>query len=68
MTINKSQGQSLDWVGLYIPRDVFTHGQIYVAPSRVTSKRGIKVLIQDEKNNAKETMTNVVYKEVFHNV
>ncbi|XP_058759603.1 uncharacterized protein LOC131632900 [Vicia villosa] len=26
MTINKSQGQSLDNVGLYLPRDVFTQG------------------------------------------
>ncbi|CAI8593928.1 unnamed protein product [Vicia faba] len=39
MTINKSQGNSLDWVGLYIPRDVFTHDQIYVALSRVTTKK-----------------------------
>ncbi|XP_058726918.1 uncharacterized protein LOC131598321 [Vicia villosa] len=26
MTINKLQGQSLDNVGLYLPKDVFTHG------------------------------------------
>jgi ATP-dependent DNA helicase PIF1 len=25
MTINKSQGQSLDYVGLYLPKDVFSH-------------------------------------------
>ncbi|XP_058774037.1 uncharacterized protein LOC131648280 [Vicia villosa] len=68
MTINKSQGKSLDWVGLYIPRDVFTHGQIYVALSRVTTKRGVKILIHDDKMNAKSTTTNVVYKEVFHNI
>lgn len=68
MTINKSQGQSLDWVGLYLPRDVFSHGQIYVAISRVTSKKGIKILIHDEKKIAKDTTTNVVYKEVFQNV
>ncbi|XP_058765888.1 uncharacterized protein LOC131639408 [Vicia villosa] len=68
MTINKSQGQSLDNVGLYLPRDVFTHGQIYVALSRVTRKQGIKILIHDEQNKFKETTTNVVYKEAFNNV
>lgn len=34
MTINKSQGQSLSRVGLFIPRPVFGHGQLYVAWSR----------------------------------
>lgn len=68
MTINKSQGQALDYVGLYLQRDVFSHGQIYVAISRVTSKKGIKILIHDEKNNSKSSTTNVVYKEVFHNI
>ncbi|XP_058752650.1 uncharacterized protein LOC131625837 [Vicia villosa] len=68
MTINKSQGQSLDTVGLYLPRDVFTHGQIYVAISRVTTKEGIKILVYDEHDKLKSTTTNVVYKEVFNNV
>ena len=68
MTINKSQGQSLDTVVLYLPRDVFTHGQIYVALSRVTTKQGIKILVHDDKGKFKGTTTNVVYKEVFNNI
>ena len=66
MTINKSQGQSLSKVGLYLPRPVFTHGQLYVAPSRVKSKKGLKVVISDPDGNLSNTTTNVVYKEVLY--
>ncbi|AES87915.1 PIF1 helicase [Medicago truncatula] len=39
MTINKSQGKSLDNVGLYLPRVVFSHGQLYVIMSRSRAKQ-----------------------------
>lgn len=68
MTVKKSQGQSLDTVGLYLPRDVFTHGQIYVTLSRVRTKKGIKILIHDKNDKFKSIMANVVYKEVFNNI
>ncbi|XP_058726583.1 uncharacterized protein LOC131597942 [Vicia villosa] len=68
MTINKSQGQSLDNVGLYLPKDVFSHGQLYVAISRVKSKKGLKILIHDKDREPMITTTNVVFKEVFQNI
>ncbi|XP_058759288.1 uncharacterized protein LOC131632565 [Vicia villosa] len=68
MTINKSQGQSLDNVGLYLPKDVFSHGQLYVAISRVKSKKGLKILIHDKGREPMTITTNVVFKEVFQNI
>jgi len=65
MTINKSQGQTLSRVGLYLPQPIFTYGQLYVAISRVKTKRGLKILILDEDGNATNTTKNVVYKEIF---
>jgi len=51
MTINKSQGQTLSHMGLYLPRPVFSHGQLYVALSRITSYQSIKVLIRNSNQN-----------------
>ena len=45
MTINKSQGQTFDMVGMDLRRDVFNHGQLYVALSRAKSSGKIKVRI-----------------------
>ncbi|KAF8092050.1 hypothetical protein N665_0426s0008 [Sinapis alba] len=68
ITINKSQGQSLSEVGLFLPRLVFSHGQQYVAVSRVTSKKGLKILIVNKYGKPQKKTTNVVFKEVFNNL
>ncbi|XP_071718447.1 uncharacterized protein [Rutidosis leptorrhynchoides] len=65
MTINKSQGQSLSHVGLFLERPVFSHGQLYVALSRVRSKSGLKVLIVNKDKTLGNSTKNVVYKEVL---
>jgi len=36
MTINKSQGQSVEYVGINLQTSVFSHGQLYVAFLRCT--------------------------------
>ena len=68
MTINKSQGQTLSQVGLYLEKPVFSHGQLYVAVSRVKSKKGLKVLCCDCDGLYTNKTTNVVYKEVLHKI
>ena len=68
ITINKSQGQSLKNVGVYLSSPVFSHGQLYVAISRVTSRDDLKILINDEDGQDTDVTSNVVYREVFRDV
>lgn len=81
MTINKSQGQTIPNVGVYLPEPVFSHGQLYVALSRATATANIKVLTgkhdeeeeakmnekkEEKKTSTSETYTkNIMYTEVL---
>jgi ATP-dependent DNA helicase PIF1 len=68
MTINKSQGQTLSHVGVYLKTPVFSHDQLYVAILRVTSKGGLKILIKDSDGNCTDETQNIVYHEIFSTV
>ncbi len=67
MTANKSQGQGLKRIGIYLKKRFFSHGQLYVAMSRVSSKSNIKILAKDGRFPGKEGvyMDNVVYPEIL---
>ncbi|CAI0453984.1 unnamed protein product [Linum tenue] len=68
MTINKSQGQTLDTVGVYLPKPVFSHGQLYVAVSRVRSADGLHILIDNEAEIPHNFTRNIVYEETFTDI
>ena len=66
MTINKSQGQTLETVGIYLKKPVFAHGQLYVALSRVTNRNNVHVLIEGQDADTRyDCTTNVVYPEIL---
>ncbi len=51
MTINKAQGQTLCRAGIYLPAPVFSHGQLYVACSRVGSPDQLRFLVTREDDS-----------------
>ena len=62
MTINKAQGQTIPYMGLYLPNPVFGHGQLYVALSRVQLKNNIKILIKDGHIEGRDDVyTKILY-------
>ncbi|CAM9905065.1 unnamed protein product, partial [Laminaria digitata] len=71
MTINNAQGQTLDRVGIFLGRPVFSHGQLYVAVSRATSRQNLRFMIIGDSSTQPDgspgTCTaNTVYEEVLN--
>ncbi|KAH1205331.1 hypothetical protein GmHk_16G046065 [Glycine max] len=67
ITINKSQGQTIPNVGIYLPQHVFSHGQLNVALSRGVSQVSTKILIREGKLEGEDGnfTKNVVFKEIL---
>lgn len=59
ITINKSQGQTLKTVGLNLEKPCFTHGQLYVACSRVGNPNDLFIYTPNEKTK------NIVYPSII---
>jgi len=74
MTINKSQGQTFEYVGVHLNDPVFSHGQLYVALSRSKNPSNLKVFIKQGnlqgklQNNERVFTQNIVYNEIFTNL
>jgi hypothetical protein len=64
MTINKSQGQSFEKVGVDLQAPVFSHGQFYVAVSRVCSAGGLHVLLSPDSDKTE----NIVWPELLQDL
>ena len=65
MTINKAQGQTLRYAGVWLRGDVFTHGQLYVACSRVSDEENLYFAIVKDPLRSQPTAANLVYNEVL---
>lgn len=57
MSSNKAQGQTMKIAGIDISDPCFTHEQLYVACSRVSSEKNLYIYTPGEKTN------NIVYKK-----
>ena len=71
LTINRAQGQSAIKCGILLPKNVWTHGQIYVAFSRCGNPNNVFVWAEQSQfkdydlEDGKKYVKNVVYREVI---
>ena len=67
MTINRSQGQTLSRVGLYLPAPVFAHGMLYTGTSRTPMGEDTIVMIKIGRLEGRQGLytRDVVYREVL---
>ena len=66
ITANKSQGQTYQKIGICLHHTpFFTHGQLYVALSRVGKRQNIAILLSQSAGDAGSRTSNVVYQQVL---
>lgn len=65
MTVHKAQGLNFTNVGLALSQPVFSHGQLYMAVSRVTDLEQMKIHVYNSKKQNYEKVPNVVCRQVL---
>ena len=65
LTMNKSQGQTFNKIGIDLRTQVFVHGQLYAGVSRTRSWEGLVVRLNIE--NAERRVKNIVFGEIIAN-
>ena len=63
ITINKSRGQTFDNIGIDLQKNVFNHGQLYVAFSRVRSWKSLLIFMGEQRENS--VIKNYVYTDLY---
>ncbi|CAG8822617.1 45478_t:CDS:1, partial [Gigaspora margarita] len=63
ISINKSQEQTMNRVSLYLLSPVFSHGQLYVACSRVTLCQRLQIILDTTEIDG--CTKNIVYPKIF---
>ena len=76
LSFNRAQGQSLARGGMYLPRNVFTHGHCHVGYGRLGDPDCMFVYTNQKElehfqhllDPEKHYMKNIVYQEIFSSV
>ncbi len=56
---------TLSRTGIYLPKDFFSHGQLYVTISRVEDKKNLKILTNNHQAKRNTFTDNVVFREIL---
>ena len=68
MIINKSQGQSLNYVGPHLPESVFTHGQFYISSYFTSHDANLRIIVPDTDETRREgKIRNIGYQKYLIN-
>jgi ATP-dependent DNA helicase PIF1 len=73
LTISRAQGQTFKQAGMYLPRNVFAHGHMYVGMSRCGDPNGLHIFADQGEfvhvahmlHESKSYSKNVVYSEML---